>query len=259
MSDQPEPLSERRRRERAQVVLVVEYEGAADLLRDYTENLSAGGTLVRTERDFEIGTTIRLVLSFPGLIEPIRLSGVVRWSSAAEGGQRQVGLEFVDFDEGARLRLEQVVRAIGRGDPIYVGRVLRVLVVEDNPHVAGLIRDGLVATSARRKDRVAFEIQTCDNGREALNLIASEDFDAIITDIYLPVLDGIHVIEQIRNDERTRRTPVIAVSAGGPAARERAQSAGADFFLDKPMRLRQILDTMMTLIQARIGSQQPNS
>jgi CheY-like chemotaxis protein len=41
--------------------------------------------------------------------------------------------------------------------------------------------------------------------------------------------------------------PVVAVSAGGAAAREAAMAAGADFFLDKPMRLADIVDTIRRL------------
>jgi uncharacterized protein (TIGR02266 family) len=231
------------------VVLVVDYEGVDDLVGDYTENLTTGGTFVHTEREFAIGTPVRLLLSFPGLLEPLRLSGVVRWTRSGGGVERGVGIEFTDFDEGARERLEQVVSSIGKRDPSYVGQVLKILVVEDNPHVAGLIRDGLAHTGSALGAGVTFDFQVCADGRAALDAVERDQFDAFIVDIYLPVLDGSHVIARLREDERTRAAPVIAVSAGGAAAREIAMQAGADFFLDKPMRLRQIIDTMRKLIR----------
>src|SRR5215470_14135990 len=90
MSDQ-----EKRRDPREPVTLLVEYEGADDLLGDYTENLSSGGTFVATNRELPIGTEVQLVLGFPGLLEPIAISGTVRWTRDDEGGSG-AGIEFSD-------------------------------------------------------------------------------------------------------------------------------------------------------------------
>ena len=67
-------------------MLFVEYEGADDLVGDFTENLSSGGTFVSTARPLPIETRVRLVLSFPGLLEPISIEGVVRWHRSDEDG-----------------------------------------------------------------------------------------------------------------------------------------------------------------------------
>ena len=56
---------------REEITLFVEYEGAEDILGDYTENLSAGGTFVATTREIAIGTEVKLVLQFPGLLRPL--------------------------------------------------------------------------------------------------------------------------------------------------------------------------------------------
>ena len=76
---------DQRRDSRESVTLFVEYEGADDLVGDYTENLSSGGTFVATNRPLPIGTEIKLVLSFPGLLEPISVVGTVRWTRGARG------------------------------------------------------------------------------------------------------------------------------------------------------------------------------
>ena len=65
--------ADKRRHDRKGVVLRVDYDGAEDLLADYTDNLSDGGTFVVTSRELPIGTEIRLVLSFPGLLQPFEL------------------------------------------------------------------------------------------------------------------------------------------------------------------------------------------
>src|SRR6185503_17838113 len=137
---------DRRRETREPVVLVVDYDGADDLIGDYTENLSTGGTFIHTERALEIGTEVQLVLSFPGIVHPIPIDGVVRWTRERDGGEPGIGIEFVRMDDEAKGRLEKVMDAIARRDPSYVGRIVKVLVGEDNPHVARLIREGLAGS-----------------------------------------------------------------------------------------------------------------
>jgi len=240
--------TERRHGDRRPVTLVVDYEGADDLVGDYTENLSEGGTFVHTERDFENGTRIRLLLSFPGLLKPLALEGVVRWSRR-DDGEAGVGIEFDDHDEETKSRLERVVKAINARDPEYVGRLVRVLVVEDNPHVARLIRDGLGGSAKRIGANLAFDFQIANDGREALERLKTDEFDALIIDVYLPILDGASVIAHVRKQEHLKGIPIIAVSGGGAPARQSAMDAGADFFLDKPMRLRHVIETMRQLIE----------
>jgi uncharacterized protein (TIGR02266 family) len=240
-----------RRRQREPIVLVVDYDGADDLVGDYAENLSTGGTFVRTERELPAGTPVELVLSFPGLVRPIRLDGTVRWTRPASRAEGEAGIE-IDFTGNGTSRqdLEAAIAAIARRDPDYVGRLVRVLLVEDNPHLVRLIRDGLSASAAEFGDRVAFEFRETADGRDALALCRSHLFDAAIIDIYLPGLDGATVIRELRGDPRGRELPIIAVSAGGVYAEKAAFAAGADLFLGKPMRLRQVIESMRLLFDS---------
>src|SRR5690242_1635698 len=129
--------ADKRRHERKPVTLCVDYDGAEDLLADYTDNLSSGGTFVVTAREMPIGTEVRLVLSFPGLLQPIHVDGVVRWTrEATEDEERGVGIEFAEGP--GRTHLEAIADKLRRGDPGVTERVVRVLLVEDNPHVAEL-------------------------------------------------------------------------------------------------------------------------
>lgn len=235
--------SDKRRHHRAGVTLLVEYEGADEFLVDYTDNLSSGGTFVATARELPIGSGVRLALSFPGLVETISIEGVVRWTRTGE--EPGVGIEFLGTEGGKRLAA--LIERIRARDPRVVARVVKVLVVEDNPHVASFIGSGLAGSSRRSAD-VSFSVQTATNGQDALTLLASEHFDAMIIDVYLPVIDGAHVISQVRSRLGLRDLAVIAVSAGGEAAREVALAAGANIFIDKPMRLRQVIETMRSLL-----------
>jgi uncharacterized protein (TIGR02266 family) len=239
-----EELAEQRRHPRTPVTLLVDYDGAADLVGDYTHNISQGGMFVSTRRALEPETEVKLILRFPGLLAPVAVEGVVRWMR--DGDDPGVGIELSDGPGQAELA--EVVERIRAGDPSTVTRLVRILVVEDNPHVSQLIRDGLRGSTRRMFADLAFNFRTASNGREALETLANEAFDMMIIDIYLPILDGAQVIAAVRDDGRLAGLPVIAVSAGGEVARTRAMAAGADMFLDKPMRLREVIATMRSLM-----------
>ena len=100
---------EKRRDNREPVTLFVEYEGADDLVGDFTENLSSGGTFVATTRELPIGTSVQLVLGFPGLLEPIGIEGVVRWKRGTENSEGDAGAG-IEFEAGpARERARERV------------------------------------------------------------------------------------------------------------------------------------------------------
>jgi uncharacterized protein (TIGR02266 family) len=239
---------EKRRATREAVTLFVEYDGADDLVGDFTENLSSGGTFVTTNRSLPIGTQIQLVLSFPGLLEPIAIEGTVRWTRGGNAaGDAGAGIEFVAGP--ARDALAAVVERIRSRDPRMMARLLRVLVVEDNRHVAELIQHGLIGSTRRDfGGGVSFVFRNAEDGRTALELLRDEAFDVLIIDVYLPIIDGPTVIAMARKELGLVDLPIIAVSAGGDPARDAAIEAGANIFLDKPMRLRRIIETMQRLL-----------
>jgi uncharacterized protein (TIGR02266 family) len=242
---------DKRKSDREPVTLFVEYEGADDLLGDYTENLSSGGTFVATNRELPIGTQITLVLGFPGLLEPIAVEGTVRWTRGASTDVEEAGAG-IEFAPGpARDQLAAIIEKIRQGDPKTLSRIIKVLVVEDNRHVAQLINDGLKGAAKRDfGGGVSFAISNAEDGRLAIEALRNEPFDALIIDIYLPVVDGAKVISTARSELGLVNLPIIAVSAGGDSARKSALAAGANIFLDKPMRLRQVIDTIRKLIMS---------
>lgn len=239
---------EKRRDNREPVTLFVEYEGADDLVGDFTENLSSGGTFVATTRELPIGTTVQLVLSFPGLLEPIAIEGTVRWKRASGNSEGDAGAG-IEFEAGpSRDQLAALIEKVRNRDPKTVSRLFRVLVVEDNKHVAKLITEGLRGSARRDFGGVSFVFRAAEDGRAAIDILRREKFDALIIDVYLPIMDGPQVIQQARGELGLSELPIIAVSAGGESARRSALEAGANIFLDKPMRLRQVIDTMQRLL-----------
>ena len=242
-----EDEDDKRKSDREPVTLFVEYEGADDLVGDYTENLSTGGTFVATHRQLAIGTEVHLVLGFPGLLEPIAIAGTVRWHRPAGELEAGAGIEFAPGD--ARDKLAAIVEKIRARDPGTVTRTFQVLVVEDNRHVASLIQDGLRGVSRREMaNGMQFNVRRAEDGKQAVEMLRKDKFDALIVDMYLPIIDGAKVIQSARGELGLDQLPIIAVSAGGDAARKSALAAGANIFLDKPMRLRQVIETIQRLI-----------
>lgn len=126
-------------------------------------------------------------------------------------------------------------------------RIIRILLIEDNPHVAELITDGLDGAARREMGgKVAFIFDVVGDGQMALERLQQVEPDLIICDVYMPVMDGAQFLRHLRTHRKD--TPVIALSAGGPAAREQALAAGANVFLDKPIRLNEVLKAATQLL-----------
>jgi two-component system cell cycle response regulator DivK len=82
---------------------------------------------------------------------------------------------------------------------------------------------------------LGFEIATVGDGADAYARAWQMHPDVIVTEVWLPQLDGWELISEIRRDRRTRDIPIVIVTADGhPVARERAQRDGCAAFLVKP-------------------------
>jgi CheY-like chemotaxis protein len=226
------------------IVLCVDYDDADDLVADYDQTVSHGSTWIAYARPLAEGTSLRLVLSFPGLCEPIRIGGVVR----AVRREAELMLE-VELAASSQAELAATIARIRARDKSLVKRPLRVLIVEDNPHVAELICNGMSDRVRGLGAEVAIAVATASDGREALELLQTRKFDAMIVDVYLPVLDGPHLITAVRGRAEGSRVRIIALSAGGDSAHAAAMTAGADVFIDKPIRLRDMIRTIRTLMK----------
>ena len=116
----------------------------------------------------------------------------------------------------------------------------RILVVEDN------LTNQKVATGIL--SRSGYTTMVAENGREALRLLADGDFDLVLMDCQMPILDGYEATRILRSGEsgvRDPRIPVIAMTANTLSGeREKALEAGMDDFLTKPVSKSSFLATI---------------
>jgi two-component system, OmpR family, response regulator len=103
----------------------------------------------------------------------------------------------------------------------------RILIVEDHPLIAELVETRLRIEG--------MQPVKCPGGREALAMIGTEPFDAVILDIMMPDVDGYEVLRHIRATPRTATLPVIFLTAKStPADIEKGLALGANHYITKP-------------------------
>lgn len=102
----------------------------------------------------------------------------------------------------------------------------RVLLVDDDPDVVWGI--------GRYLTRRGFEITTCGDGTEAVELLSEQDFEVVVTDIQMPGLNGLALIEWI-NGNRPDVRVVVMTAFGSPTVRELVSRKGAVLYLEKPV------------------------
>ena len=123
---------------------------------------------------------------------------------------------------------------------------LRILVADD----AGVMRQ-LIAHWLNKM--VYCKITQAADGLEAIRAIhdaseRGEPFDLLITDIKMPHVDGIRLVEYVRNKAGDKETPIVVVtSIADPAARKRALDLGATTYITKPLKYYELLRAMLRL------------
>lgn len=118
----------------------------------------------------------------------------------------------------------------------------KVLVVEDSPTMRQLI------VFALKRIR-GFQIVEANDGVDGLKKLSTDKFDLILTDINMPIMDGLKLVSMVRNDPNYKDTPIVIITTEGAAEdRERALALGANAYITKPIQTTQILDTVKKLM-----------
>lgn len=117
----------------------------------------------------------------------------------------------------------------------------RVLLVEDNE----MNRDML----SRRLIKKGYEVEMAVDGAEGVRMAQSGQYDIILMDMSLPVIDGWEATRQIRAIDRLASIPIIALTAHAMAGdRDKAMEAGCSDYDTKPVEIDRLLGKMTSLI-----------
>lgn len=140
-------------------------------------------------------------------------------------GELVLVLNSVDLVMNARkLITGGTLKAIRQKESTIVEK--KILVVEDSFTSRTLLKNILEAAG--------YKVRTATDGREGLRMVKSEPFDAVVTDIEMPNMNGFELTEKIKADSQLEELPVILVtSLDSQADKERGIHAGADAYIVK--------------------------
>lgn len=131
-----------------------------------------------------------------------------------------------------------------RVTPTYPAGAVKVLIVEDNAELRVYMYNNLVNR---------FEVKDAANGREALQLMSESWMpDMIVTDLMMPEMDGIELINHIRNDFSTSHIPIIMFTAKHESDTHlKAMKYGADGYMAKPFTMELLVARIDNLLDSR--------
>jgi chemotaxis protein histidine kinase CheA/CheY-like chemotaxis protein len=155
-------------------------------------------------------------------------------------GKAQLVLDLGALADAAYAPTRTTGAAVRRGQP-------RVLVVDDSR----LSRE----TTARVLLAAGFQPITAEDGWEAWELLSERRFDALVTDLEMPRLDGFELIERVRREPTLKELPIVVLSSRtAQATRARTLTAGANAILPKgPHQKKALTDALAALLAGRKG------
>ncbi len=119
---------------------------------------------------------------------------------------------------------------------------LKFLIIEDSPTMRQLIRFAL--------NRIPqTEVIEAADGVDGLKKLSSNEIDLILTDINMPIMDGIKLVTLVRSNDSYKDIPIIIITTeGAKEDKDRAMALGADAYITKPIQANDILSTVKRLL-----------
>jgi two-component system chemotaxis response regulator CheY len=120
---------------------------------------------------------------------------------------------------------------------------LTALVVEDSPTMRQLI----VFALSRIKNLKVIE---ADDGVDGLKKLSGGKFDILITDINMPIMDGLKLVSMVRNGDTHKAIPIVIITTeGAQEDRQRALALGANAYITKPIQAPQVISKVKELLK----------
>jgi chemosensory pili system protein ChpA (sensor histidine kinase/response regulator) len=175
------------------------------------------------------------------------LKGVKLFSGATISGEGNVRLIIniasLFGDEAAISTRASVVASQEASTfvPAVVKRKPRILVVDDSISIRKYVQ--------RFLDRTGYEVEVAPDGMEALNIMGRLKFDAVITDLEMPVMHGYDLMAEMKKNPGLMNIPIIVLtSRAGDKHRQKAIDMGAQDYLVKPFEEQEMLGALKKLL-----------
>ncbi|MFH1618338.1 MAG: response regulator [bacterium] len=176
---------------------------------------------------------------------PAPSEGTVNKASGSQNGAVPEGRE-APVVRGTPEAAPRRVLADGApsGGTAVPGAPRRVLIVEDSKDLTGILENLLSAKGIK--------VTTAGDGVAGIEAARREKPDLILLDILLPKLSGFEVARMLKEDNSTRRIPILVVSTlGKPDDLEKIRSCGINNFMKKPYRLEDLLNEINRLLSGK--------
>ena len=127
----------------------------------------------------------------------------------------------------------------------FGNRKFTVLLVEDNIELLNLTREAL---------SVWFKVIRAGNGKEALEILAHQGVDVIVSDIMMPEMDGLELCNHVKSDMAYSHIPVVLLTAKTTLeSKVEGLESGADVYLEKPFSIKQLHKQIENLLKLRLA------
>ena len=119
------------------------------------------------------------------------------------------------------------------------------LIVDDSKTVRAVMRRTLSMTGI-----VADAIFDAENGQEALLILGENEVDIVLTDVHMPVMGGVELLERMMQDDRLARVARIVITSDSTAERHaQLKGLGAHIILTKPFQPENIRDAVLSAVE----------
>jgi len=155
----------------------------------------------------------------------------------SDAGKGSVFSFTANFDLGSTKTPSSDKRISQFTDAVSLLQGARILIVEDNELNQELAQEILESNG--------LQVSIANNGREAIDIMQEQSFDGVLMDCQMPVLDGYSTTRQLRQDDRFKDLPILAMTANAMAGdREKAIACGMNDHIPKPIDVSRLFETM---------------
>ena len=146
---------------------------------------------------------------------------------AIQQASQEVKLEAPNTEEEDKPKLAPVHQSI-----FIRKNASKILVVEDNEELLALMLQVLSKN---------YHVLTAKNGKQAMNIIVKEKLDLVVSDVMMPIMDGIELTKQLKSDKSFWQLPIILLTAKNKEEdKTEAYSIGADAYITKPFKFEEL-------------------